>query len=849
MDLWRSEPMQRIRLMVPAEAARETIVSLGEIGLVQFVDLNPNRSAFQRTYATEVKRCDEMTRRLRFFKEQVAKEDLPTGGRGLDKGISLDELEARLEELERELLEVNANSERLQRTRSELVELQLVLEKAGSFFEEARGIAQPEFLDTGAPQDIGAPLLESAQPVEHKVARVGFLAGLIPKEKLENFERLLFRATRGNMFLKHSDVGTIKDPATGEHLEKDVFVVFYAGERARTKIMKICEVYGANTYPFPEEAARQRQMNSEVTMRLRELSTTIEAGERLRYEVLRTLAANITGWCERLIREKATFHVMNKLSVDNSRKVLVGEAWVPVDALEEVRDALVTATEVSSAQTSTILEHMRPEGPPPTYFKTNKFTEGFQSIVEAYGVARYREVNPSVFTCVTFPFLFAVMFGDLGHGILMLLFALFMVIREKALSKTKNDMFEMLFGGRYVILMMAIFSIYTGLVYNEAFSMPTTLFGDTKWVCQNGTQDDWTAVDIRFCHGRNLTFLNNTDPYPLGLDPAWHGTKNELTFTNSLKMKMSVIFGVLHMDLGIVMSLFNQQYFQDSLSIWCEVVPQLLFLNSIFGYLAFMIVYKWSVNANFAYQYPPPLETPLNKGTADLYNVMINMFLSPGHVDDAGRLYDGQGAIQGILIFVAFISVPWMLLPKPLILRKRHMAGRLGRSRTGYSSVANADDSDDQELLDDDEPNFGAAHGGAEAAAGVFNFGDIMVHQMIHTIEFVLGAVSNTASYLRLWALTLAHSQLSVVFYDRVLMMVVSIAADEASVARSVIMILTGFFVFAMATLGVLMVMESLSAFLHALRLHWVEYQNKFYNGDGYKFIPFSFANVGKEDL
>jgi len=891
MARWfRSEHMEYISLIVNEDAANGCLADLGKLGAIQFTDLNPDLTPFQRRYVSYVRRCDELERKLRFFGTECDNFGLnletagdidtfldsnssiigrsgsalssgapsATGGKGASGTQLLESLEVELEGYESQLRELNAYSEKLTREYNEKVELQEVLEKARRFFmTDAPRLAVSE-LSAGRSSSKPGALLAGAHDDEARSdldMRFSSITGVVSTEEKVRFERMIFRATRGNCYVRFAPIKQpITDPETGSLIEKCVFIVFFKSLSIETKLKKICDAFFAHRYSLPDmdDAPAVDRMLTENAQELVDSRTVLLKNQDTRFRLCQMLAQHTERWTWIVLREKAVYHTLNMFKADVSG-MLRGEGWVISESFEDVRASVNRAhSDMDQNMPSHVDQVAKPWPTPPTHFTTNKFTYGYQEFVNTYGIPRYREANPALFTAATFPFLFGVMYGDIGHGLFLFCAGLYLLWNEEKNDKAKLD--ELMGGlhmGRYMITMMGFFAVYAGLVYNDCFSLGLNLFG-TRWAFDSDEPEEGDVAEMKGDFG------DGESVYPFGLDPIWHVAANELLFFNSFKMKLSVTFGILQMFTGTCLKGINAVYFGKRLDFMFEFLPMLAFASSLFVYMVVLIFMKWSINWNSRmlsstcldpdsegwgsgdYQETVDGQTgvwadcdgggdgtctpwgyvcqgndelvdkcPLDMGGSgdgcqppNLITALINIALAPGNVDEP--MYNGQAGVQNFLLAVAGISVPVLLCAKPYFLSKEMAA---------HHHSAHDDEDEDEE------------HG----------LGEIIIHQAIETIEFVLGMVSNTASYLRLWALSLAHSELATVFWEKAMLSTLNLNWFATFL---------GYGVFAGTTFGVLLMMDVLECFLHALRLHWVEFQNKFFFADGIRFAPYSFKQI-----
>ena len=267
-------------------------------------------------------------------------------------------------------------------------------------------------------------------------------------------------------------------------------MIFFSGTHSGERIASLCAAYSASLYPFPainsvDGMATPTAISTAVSpqlLRIRDRLATIgdvsKASTAAQSELLRSVAVEWEDWAQMVARCKAVYATMNLLSSDQASAILIGEGWVPCDRAADLDHILAGAslndrhphshphTSASSSSSSSSSSTLSPSVPggrsglspqggavpcvahlvippsgvtPPTLLRSNKFTSAAQAVVDSYGVARYGEINPALATLVTFPYLFGIMFGDFGHGILFALFSLLLILFEDKLATWRND--------------------------------------------------------------------------------------------------------------------------------------------------------------------------------------------------------------------------------------------------------------------------------------------------------------------------------------------------------------------------------------------------------------------------
>ncbi|OHS99532.1 vacuolar proton translocating ATPase [Tritrichomonas foetus] len=779
------EPMDYVEFVCPIDSAYNLIKELAKKSIVQIEDHSEGNYSTPKRYADTYMQCEEAERSLRFIEEQLRNAKKEDGSPMLPRAPDFQAYTRRhnnldLSDLLHQISEDDNNLHSKVSIYQQLVAQLRQRKRKLQALEFYRPIVEQEHIDQDR-RTSEASAVELSMLNETQI--VSSVTGFVPVESLHRLLTTVYRVSRRNVIYHLGESDGFFIP----------YVIFASSATVLTKIQKICESFSPDVFDFPGDPNTLQQLEDELKAEIQQMEGVDRQTRQINVEYLTNLAG--TFWQRRLFiaQEKQIWMTMDYGDFDSAESSVIYRGWCARRLLPELPEVLSKATQNSGSPVEIQLNHTTAEEKvknstsevvPPTFIEKNEFTAAFQMLNDAYGVPNYDELNGGAFYCI-YPFLFAIMFGDIGHSIFYILAAVGLLFLDPIAKRKKWDLGEMggsVFKFKWLLFFAAVCSLYCGFIYDECFGLPIAFF-------RSGWELGTTTESVQIWKQ-----TNDSHVYPFGIDPCWYFKDNELIFLNSYKMKLSVVIGMIQMIFGMILQLVNHIKRKDVYEIIVKWLPEMLYLVPFFGYLVVIIIKKWTIKFSDNDFYIEDIQ----QNGVNLIQVMIGMILNLGSSSDKTlELYDGCWNVQFIIVIIFFVSIPYLLFVKPICecikIKKR----------------------------------------GEE-----INVLEIFVMNLINVIEFCLSALSHTASYLRLWALSLAHSQLSHVIYDELFVMTVD--------TNNVFLAFIGWAAFAAFTAAILLAMEAFSALLHAIRLMWVEFSSKFYTGMGVEFKPLSLKKAFK---
>jgi len=774
------ERMQRVEIIAPRQAAYYVIKDLAEYGHVELDDINSGTNSINKRYTETYMECEDADRSLRYIESHLkAADKLPLsptlfefrGNLNKFNEMNRQEVFTEIHTFDNQLHDKVNMYQQLQNQHHERTMRLRALEFFRPIIEEEASNREQIRVDSST---IELGILSSSNMILS-------VTGFCPTDQIRRLITSACRATRRNVAYQ-----------TG-NAEGDVipYTFFVSSQDMLTLLLKICESFSPDVFDFPSDSNNLDRLHEELSSEINQMQTLFAQTTTINMNFLDEIASKFWDWRLFVAREKQIWMAMDFGDFQRAEDSVIYTGWCPTRFSNELPLIFTRATEESGSANPVQLNLTNasdlPDATPPTYIQTNNFSYSFQMLNNAYGIPDYDELNGGAFYAM-YPFIFAIMFGDMGHAIFYLLVTLAIFVMEpiKRRQGRVDSTWESVFKFKWLLFFASICSFYCGFIYDDCFGLPIYFF-KSRWI-KNETAIGNLRVWYR--DGKNV--------YPFGIDPEWMNKDNELIFLNSFKMKLSIVMGMSQMVFGMILQLINHIHRKDQVHFWLCWVPEILYLIPFFGYMVVLILKKWLTD--FAANKEGLFTDTTKYDGVNIIQVIISMILSPKGNDPDLQLYKGQHSIQSVITVIFIISIPLLLFGKPI-----------------YDCIKQHNNPD-------------------------FSVLEIFVMNLIHVIEFCLSALSHLASYLRLWALSLAHSQLSHVLWDELF----QLELKQKNQAFAIALTFISWAGFACMTVAILLGMEAFSALLHGIRLMWVEFSSKFYSGMGTQFHPLSLKKAVK---
>ncbi|MGA1869774.1 MAG: V-type ATP synthase subunit I [bacterium] len=377
-----------------------------------------------------------------------------------------------------------------------------ISEQITSFLEEHEAIAQKKAMIQKCIHQLtlfAFTNIEISYFVEHEFLYA--TAGFIPQENLDR--------------LKHTLSNLYHVLIQDEHIGNRRLIIILCSIRDREKLDKILNSAYVEKIAFPEHihGTNLQQVIEDLSYQICKL----DEREKELEEKFSGIGAVIQSQLSSLIHKVLTFKSILKIKKYCNK---VGHtyhlsAWVPTNRIAEFEKNINEAThyalqihKLSGNEPDKDVENSFLK--PPTSFKNPPLIKPFENLILNYGIPGYKEIDPTFFFAISFLIMFGVMFGDVGHGLVLFILGLF------AWKSSSSQIKEV----SAIVMECGVSSMLFGFLYGS-------IFGFENW-----------------------------------LIPLWFNPMDDIYRF----MKVTIVFGIIMISLAVVFNIINSIKNKDYLT-------------------------------------------------------------------------------------------------------------------------------------------------------------------------------------------------------------------------------------------------------------------------------------------